>query len=203
VPLLGYVQPARLTRPLWQTRPRHPRPPRPPRSGRSAPAGAHRRDRTRRRRRTRARPETSVPHARHRDVSMWGMLMSRRRAKRREVWGLIHGTRAMSGRTPGRGEGAGYPRPRRPSGPANAGARVRGAPPVVRTRERGRSGPRRPGAQLSAGITSAASRSSCPASSTSGLSRISSAPASATFRMPAVHTSGGPARMCSVQPPRP
>ena len=36
------------------------------------------------------------------------------------------------------------------------------------------------GAQLSAGITSAASRSSCSASSISGLSRISSAPASAT-----------------------
>jgi hypothetical protein len=60
-----------------------------------------------------------------------------------------------------------------------------------------------PRGQLSAGITSAESRSSCCASSTSGLSRISSAPASATARMPAAHTSAGPARMCCDQPPRP
>ena len=57
--------------------------------------------------------------------------------------------------------------------------------------------------QLSAGITSAASRSSCSASSRIGLSRISSAPASATVRIPAAHSSGGPAKMCSDQPPRP
>lgn len=57
--------------------------------------------------------------------------------------------------------------------------------------------------QLSAGITSAASRSTCRASSTSGLSRISSAPASPTAWMPAAHLSAGPARMCSDQPSRP
>jgi hypothetical protein len=61
----------------------------------------------------------------------------------------------------------------------------------------------RPRAQLSAGITSAESRSSCCASSMSGLSRISSAPAFATARMPAVHASAGPARMCSDQRPPP
>lgn len=58
-------------------------------------------------------------------------------------------------------------------------------------------------AQLSAGITSAASRSSCSASSTIGLRRMSSAPASATALMPAAHSSAGPAKMCSDQPPRP
>ena len=54
-----------------------------------------------------------------------------------------------------------------------------------------------------AGITSAASRSSCCASSTIGLSRISSAPASATERIRATQSSAGPAKMCSDHPPRP